>query len=258
MRDSKIKALVYTSLMIALVCVATMSIRIPVPFTNGYIHAGDSVIFVAAIILGWKNGAIAAGVGSGLADLLGGYAHWVLPTLIIKAIMAAIVGYVMARDVKKKNGVFVLSGTIAIFWFGFNYVLKGIITKITTQAPDQLMDLVEGATETSQAIAIAEKLQSQLLISSLMIPLFLIGIAIYMKKSNKLTMNIFQMIGMTLAGMWMVFGYYIAGGLMYGNFTAAIFSIPWNIIQFLLGFVIALIILTGIMKTTMGKNIMKN
>ncbi len=78
--------IIYTGLMTALVLIATLFFKIPVPFTNGYVHLGDSMIFVAAIILGWKGGAFAAGVGSAFADILGGYTHWALPTLIIKAL----------------------------------------------------------------------------------------------------------------------------------------------------------------------------
>ncbi|WP_250160173.1 ECF transporter S component [Caloranaerobacter azorensis] len=88
MQDNSVKKLTYGGLMIALVFVATAIIpQIPIPFTEGYIHAGDSMIFVAAILLGWKYGAIAGGLGSSLADLYLGYTHWVVPTLIIKGIM---------------------------------------------------------------------------------------------------------------------------------------------------------------------------
>ena len=35
----------------ALACVATMSIRIPTPGTNGYIHPGDAIVILSGVIL---------------------------------------------------------------------------------------------------------------------------------------------------------------------------------------------------------------
>lgn len=49
---NNLKALVYTALMTAFVFVTTSIIQIPIPFTGGYIHAGDMTIFVAGILLG--------------------------------------------------------------------------------------------------------------------------------------------------------------------------------------------------------------
>ena len=81
---TKTHRMVLTAIMTALVFIATFSIKIPVPLTQGYIHIGDSMIFIAVLVLGWRYGAFAAGIGSAMADLFGGYPHWILPTLIIK------------------------------------------------------------------------------------------------------------------------------------------------------------------------------
>lgn len=84
--------MVLMGLMTCLVIVATMFIKIPIPMTSGYVHLGDSMIFLSVLILGKKNGSFAAGVGSALGDILGGYAIWAPWTLIIKFIMAWILG----------------------------------------------------------------------------------------------------------------------------------------------------------------------
>lgn len=86
------KCLVYTALMTALVFVATFTIKVPVPFTNGYIHPGDSMVFLAGLLLGPFYGAFAAGIGSALADLIAGYTFWMIPTLLIKGLMGFVVG----------------------------------------------------------------------------------------------------------------------------------------------------------------------
>ena len=71
--ENKTKKIVMTALFAALACVATMSIRIPTPGTGGYIHPGDAVVILSGIILGPVYGFLAAGIGSCMADLLGGY-----------------------------------------------------------------------------------------------------------------------------------------------------------------------------------------
>lgn len=86
--NKKLKKMVTTALFMALICVATMIIQIPMPMTNGYVNLGDAFVLAAAWILGSPWGIIAAGVGSALADLLTGYIHYVPGTLIIKALMA--------------------------------------------------------------------------------------------------------------------------------------------------------------------------
>ena len=49
------KRIVMTALFAALACVATMSIRIPTPGTNGYIHPGDAIVILSGIILGIRS-----------------------------------------------------------------------------------------------------------------------------------------------------------------------------------------------------------
>lgn len=93
--------MVLMGLMTCLVIVATMFIKIPIPMTSGYVHLGDSMIFLSVLILGKKNGSIAAGVGSALGDILGGYAIWAPWTLVIKFIMAWILGIFTERFGKK-------------------------------------------------------------------------------------------------------------------------------------------------------------
>lgn len=94
--------LVMTGLMMCLVTVATMFIKIPIPITQGYVHLGDSMIFLSVLVLGKKHGAAAAGLGSALGDILGGYAFWAPWTLIIKLLM----GYILGAFVEhmEKNG----------------------------------------------------------------------------------------------------------------------------------------------------------
>jgi uncharacterized membrane protein len=67
-----------------------MIIRIPQPLTRGYVNIGDAAVIAVAMILGRRLGWLAGGLGSALADLLGGYAHWAPWTFIIKGVEAYI------------------------------------------------------------------------------------------------------------------------------------------------------------------------
>ncbi len=94
MKDNTIRKLVFAALFAALSCVATMVIRIPTPI-GGYIHAGDAVVLLSAFLLGPWWGAAAAGLGSGLADLIAGYGLYVPGTFVIKFVVALLGGLVL-------------------------------------------------------------------------------------------------------------------------------------------------------------------
>ena len=86
--DKKIVKMVFTALFAAIICVVTMMIRIPSLGPSGYVNIGDSFVLLAAWLIGGPYGAIAAGLGSALADLLAGYATYVPGTAVIKFAMA--------------------------------------------------------------------------------------------------------------------------------------------------------------------------
>ena len=83
-----LKKVIVASMFAAIVCVATMIIKVPVPATNGYIHMGDGAVILSGWMLGGVFGAFAAGIGSALADLLLAYAVYAPGTFVIKAVCA--------------------------------------------------------------------------------------------------------------------------------------------------------------------------
>lgn len=87
----KTRKLIFAALFAALTCVSTMIIKIPTP-TNGYIHPGDGFVLLSGLLLGPLWGSLAAGIGSALSDLIGGYFIYVPATFAIKA-LTALVGY---------------------------------------------------------------------------------------------------------------------------------------------------------------------
>lgn len=86
------------AVMAALVCVTTMLIQVPIPATEGFFNIGDAMIMVAALTFGPIVGAVAGGIGSSLADLLGGWYIWVIPTLIIKGVEGLLAGWILSRS----------------------------------------------------------------------------------------------------------------------------------------------------------------
>lgn len=85
----KTKKLVLAALLTALVCVATMIIKIPSPL-KGYVNLGDCIVLVAGWLLSPVYGFLAAGLGSALADLFSGYVTYAPATFLIKGAMALI------------------------------------------------------------------------------------------------------------------------------------------------------------------------
>lgn len=96
-RIEKTDNLVLTALMMGLVCLATFALKVPNPLTQGYVHLGDTFIFMSVLVLGKKNGAIASSVGAALADIFGGYVIFAVGTFIAKGLMAFIMGEFMER-----------------------------------------------------------------------------------------------------------------------------------------------------------------
>lgn len=89
---SKARTTASLAISIALVTLGTMAIRISIPATSGYMNLGDSMIFVSATILGRRYGLIAGGLGSALADILGGFPAWAPWTLVIKGVEGYVAG----------------------------------------------------------------------------------------------------------------------------------------------------------------------
>lgn len=85
------------AIMAALVTIMTLVIRIPYPGTSGYFNFGDTMVMLSGFLLGPIGGFFAGGVGSAVADVVGGYPHWAPFTFIIKGFEGMAVGYLSSR-----------------------------------------------------------------------------------------------------------------------------------------------------------------
>lgn len=121
MKHASAFRIVITALFAALICVATMLVQIPIPATGGYANPGDGIILVCAYLMPAPLAVLAAGVGSALADILAGYAAYAPATLVIKALVALIAGF-MFRFMRGKSFLaLVVPGILAEIWMIAGY-----------------------------------------------------------------------------------------------------------------------------------------
>lgn len=145
MDDKKLRKLVLSALLAALCCVATMVVQIPSPM-QGYVNLGDCFVLLSGWMLGPWYGFAAGGIGSMLADVLLGYAHYAPGTLIIKGLMAMTAALILRRMNGSSAGR-VLGGVAAELlmvagYFGYASLLLGKGLAAAASIPG---NLVQGA-----------------------------------------------------------------------------------------------------------------
>lgn len=87
MTSKQIRLLCSTAIFAALIAIMTAYIcHIPDPITGGYIHLGDSLIYLAAALLPRPYAMAAGAIGASIADLLTA-PMWTLPTFFIKMLI---------------------------------------------------------------------------------------------------------------------------------------------------------------------------
>ena len=99
---TRTQKIVLASMIAALCCIATMTIKIPTLVKGGYLNLGDSIVLLAGWLLSPMYGFLAAGLGSALADVFLGYFIYAPATFVIKGLMAVVV-FCGCRYIKKKK-----------------------------------------------------------------------------------------------------------------------------------------------------------
>lgn len=124
--------LIITSMLIALVFVATvlLNIRLPIAANGGLVHMGTAMLFIASILFGPKKGAIAGAVGMGLFDLFAGWTLWAPFTIIARGLQGYIVGKIAWSN--GRNGSSVAFNLLAMIvsippMLAVYYVCEGIL-----------------------------------------------------------------------------------------------------------------------------------
>lgn len=143
---SKTQKIVLTSMLAALICVATMIIKIQTPL-NGYINLGDCIVLLSGWLLSPLYGFFAAAIGSALADMFSGYVAYIPATFIIKGLMA-IVACLGFRLLSKNLGSLlshILSGLAAelVMVLGY-FVFEGFLYGFAPSAVNIPLNGIQG------------------------------------------------------------------------------------------------------------------
>ncbi len=125
--QKNLKLMILASLFAAMTTVLTFYIKIPMH--NGYLHLGDSMIYLAAVLLPSPFAMISAGIGGMLADAIGGYTIYMLPTFIIKALLVLPFSRKNAKILTKRNFLaLIIASLITIIGY---YVAEVILVSIS-------------------------------------------------------------------------------------------------------------------------------
>ena len=131
----------------ALVCVATMVIKIPSPL-SGYLNLGDCIVLLSGWLMPPLYGFMAAAIGSALADILSGFMVYAPVTFLIKGIMAlmACYGYKLLHKKVSSLVSHVSSGIIAELFMILGYfIFEGVLYGFAASAVNIPMNALQGA-----------------------------------------------------------------------------------------------------------------
>jgi uncharacterized membrane protein len=136
--------MIFAALFAAMTCAATFSIKIPTPGTGGYIHPGDAIVILSGVMLGGVYGGLAAGIGSALADLLGGYVLYAPATFVIKGMLAFLSALLFQKLGKNKQERYLavgLGGVVDILlvaggYLSYEMLIYGVPGALTSLLPN--------------------------------------------------------------------------------------------------------------------------
>ena len=165
MKKTKIVKLIMAALFAALTCIFTM-LPIGIPsLTEGYIHFGDCFVLLSGWYLGFY-GVLAAGIGSMLTDILGGYLIYAPATLIIKMLVALVAFLFLKISNQNKTVNFALrlsGGIVAELLMAFGYYLYSATVMgygFIASAAEIPNNLVQGGVGVTAAIILAQIIDS--------------------------------------------------------------------------------------------------
>lgn len=143
---NKVQKIVVAALLSALICVATMIIKIPTPL-KGYVNAGDGFILLGSALLSPAYAFLAGGLGSALADVLSGYSSYALATFVVKGLMALAAALIL-KKLKENNSKSILKFIPAfvaeiIMVLGY-FVYEGFLYGFGPSAVNIIPNLLQG------------------------------------------------------------------------------------------------------------------
>lgn len=127
MKNKHFINIVKAALFAALTCVCTLLLPVPIPGGSGYVNIGDVMTALSGVFCGPLFGFLAAGLGSGLADLFAGYVIYAPATFVIKGLMAFTIALMLKANAKYMVVPSVLLAEAEMIggYFIFEYILYG-------------------------------------------------------------------------------------------------------------------------------------
>ncbi len=120
----KLRYMTTAGIMAALITLMTAYIcHVPVGANGGYVHFGDSLIYLAAVLLPRPYALAAAAIGGGLADLLTA-PMWAPATIIIKMLITIPFTNKSRKIITPRN---IIATIIAYFISGIGYFIAEYI-----------------------------------------------------------------------------------------------------------------------------------
>lgn len=220
----------------AFVCIATVILKVDIPQTQGYFNIGDSMVYVSALLFGPFVGAFAGGVGSMLADVILG-APWYAPgTLAIKGIEGWLVGYISFRSnpLEKWERFWRLFTVFLGISLGFTiYMLGSIYYSVEWQFTPLGVNV--GTIQINPTVWIIVALLLEALI-------LYVGVGLDRRVA-------WYGVAIILGGVEMILGYFLYEFYVLNYGYAALYEVPFNIGQAIVGLALAIPIVKTVRKT---------
>ncbi len=166
--------LVMVALFTALTFVVTMFVNIPASIilgAGGNINLGDSIIFIAGVVLGPVGGAISGAIGASMADIASSYVIYAPFTFVIKGLAGYMVGFMFRIIFKSKQEsavarllAFAVGAVIVVVGYFFaEAILLSIsgadgMTALVKSLVTIIPNLVQVGTSTAVAMFVAPKI----------------------------------------------------------------------------------------------------
>lgn len=142
MKNKKLLKIIMSAMFAALVTGLTFFPKIPIP-GGGYVHLGDTMIYIAATFLPMPYAMVAAAIGGSLADILSGFTAYAPFTFAAKALLTIAFSSKNNKILSKRNKFAPLSAIIitpAVYFiadavlYGTGAAAYGIIWNIAQAA----------------------------------------------------------------------------------------------------------------------------
>lgn len=150
----RINNMILSALFAALITVMTAFVKFNTGINNGYLHFGDSFIYVAACLIPTPYAAVSAALGGAFADLLAGAAVWAPFSAVIKALNALTVSLIIRMRINKKKDrilspvslvASVASGLVTVFGY---LLAEGLLYSFPTALTSVPFSIIQAAGST--------------------------------------------------------------------------------------------------------------